>query len=344
MRRRYFTAMMALSIVLTTTMMMGCSNKSNNEESSSNANVTNSSAETASEATNGSETNAESYEGKTIAYVPKQLGNPYFGAIKDAIDQEATANGFTFVCNAPDSSTDVDKQISICDAYISDGVDVLILTANDSSALKDVTDRAMAANIAVFTVDSGVDGDNYISYIGTNNYDGGCLAAKWFGENVKGQVAVIDGAGGNKATTDRFNGFMDTIKNYPNIEVVTSDYGNGDMATSMTVAENFLTAYKDLSAIFCCDDIMAQGAGQAVEAAGKGDDVIICGFDGSPEGAQAIIDGTMDASIAQTPAKMGKLAVDYAIDHLNGKEVEHTIYTECEIVTKDNASSYLNWH
>ena len=283
-------------------------------------------------------------EGKTIAYVPKQLGNPYFGAIKDAIEAAATDAGFEFECSAPDSSTDVDKQVSICDAYITEGVDVLVLTANDATALKAVTDAAMEKGIAVFCVDSGVDGDNFISYIGTNNYDGGCLAAKWFGENVKGQVAVIDGAGGNQATTDRFNGFMDTIKDYPDIEVVTSDYGNGDMATSMGVAENFITAYKDLAAIFCCDDIMAQGAGQAVQAAGKGDQIIICGFDGSPEGAQAILDGVMNASIAQTPAKMGTMSVEYAIKYLAGEEVEPIIYTECEIVDEENAESYLEWH
>ena len=137
---------------------------------------------------------------------------------------------------------------------------------------------------------------------------------------------------------------MEEIVNYPNVEVVTADYGNGDMGTSMTVAENFLTAYPDLVGIFCCDDQMAQGAGQAVAARGLNDKIIVAGFDGSPEGAQAILDGVMDMTVAQQPRLMGTTAVDYIIKHMNGESVEPIIYTDCEIVTAENAQDFLEWH
>ena len=68
---------------------------------------------------------------------------------------------------------------------------------------------------------------------------------------MKGKVAIIDGAAGNAATTARYMGFMDAIVDYPHIEVVTADYGNGDMGTAMIVAENFLTAYPDLVRNLC---------------------------------------------------------------------------------------------
>lgn len=183
--------------------------------------------------------------GKTIAFVPKQLGNPYFVAVKDAVEEASLANGFEFKANAPpDSSIEVDKQIGIVEAFIAQGVDFLVLIPpNDATALVNVINDAAKQDIGVFLVDSGADESDYVSYIGTDNYAGGVLAAEWFGgENVTGQVAIIDGAAGNAATTARFNGFMDTIGDYPEIEVVTADYGNGDMGTSMTVAENFLTA------------------------------------------------------------------------------------------------------
>lgn len=281
-------------------------------------------------------------EGKTIAFVPKQLGNPYFVAVKEAVEEAAAANGFTFKCNAPDSSIEVDKQVSICEAFVSEGVDVLIVIPCDATAIVDVINRAAEKGIAVFLVDSGADESNYLSYIGTDNYAGGQVAAEWFKQNIKGQVAVIDGAAGNDATTQRYKGFTDSLKDFADIEIVAVDYGNGDMATSMSVCENYLAAYPELSAIFCCDDIMAQGAGQAVLASGK--DITICGFDGSPEGAQAIIDGTMDVTIAQTPKIMGQKAVEYAIQYLKGEAVDPIIYTACEVVTAENASDYLNWH
>lgn len=281
-------------------------------------------------------------EGKTIAFVPKQLGNPYFVAVRDAIEEKATEQGFKFECNAPDSSIEVDKQVSICEAFVNQGVDVLVIIPNDATAIVDVINSAADKGIAVFLVDSGADESNYVSYIGTDNYAGGVLAAKWFEENITGKVAVIDGAAGNAATTARRNGFMDTLENSETIEIVSSDYGNGDMATAMSVAENYLTAYPDLRAIFCCDDPMGQGAGQAVIASGK--DVFVCGFDGSPDGAQAIIDGVMDMTVAQTPKVMGELAVKYAIDYLNGETVDSVIYTDCEIVLSDNAQDFLHWH
>ena len=280
--------------------------------------------------------------GKTIAFVPKQLGNPYFVAVRDAVEEAAVANGFEFKCNAPDSSIEVDKQISICEAFIAEGVDVLLVIPNDATAIVDVINSASEKGIAVLLVDSGADESNYISYIGTDNYAGGGVAAEWFKENVSGKVAIIDGAAGNAATTARYKGFVDGLEGFDGIEILTSDYGNGDMGTSMTVAENFLTTYPDLAAIFCCDDQMAQGAGQAVAATDR--DVIVCGFDGSPEGAQAILDGVMDATIAQTPRIMGTTAVEYAIKYLNGEEVDQIIYTDCQVVSADNASDYLEWH
>lgn len=282
--------------------------------------------------------------GKTIAFVPKQLGNPYFVAVKDAVEEAALANGFKFRSNAPDSSIEVDKQIGIVEAFIAQGVDYLVLIPNDATAIVDVINSAAKQKIPVFLVDSGADESDYVAYIGTDNYAGGVLAADWFGENLSGEVAIIDGAAGNAATTARFKGFVDTIAKYPHIKVVTADYGNGDMGTSMAVAENFLTAYPNLAAIFACDDQMAQGAGQAVNARGKSNSIFVCGFDGSPNGAQAILDGIMDASVAQQPRLMGKTAVEYIVKLIRGESIEPIIYTDCEMVVASNAKNFLEWH
>lgn len=280
---------------------------------------------------------------KTIAFVPKQLGNPFFVAIKDAMEEEAGKEGYIFKTNAPDASTEVDKQINIAEAFIEEGVDALVLGPTDATALVDVINSAAAKDIAVFLVDSGADESDYVSYIGTDNYEGGILAAEWMGENVKGQVAIIDGFAGNEATTQRYKGFMDAIEEYPDIEVVTSDYGNGDLSMGMSVAENFLVAYPDLAGIFAVDDMMAIGAGQAVEAAGKKDSVKILGFDGQPDAAEKILEGTLDATIAQKPATMGRITVEFITAFLNGEKVDSFISTGCDIVDIDNAELYKEW-
>lgn len=282
---------------------------------------------------------------KVIAFVPKTLNNPFFVAIKDNVEAACAENGWTVKVNAADAETEVDKQISILEAYIEEGVDAIITGPSSKTALVDVINKADEKGIPVFLVDSGAEECAYQAYVGTDNYVGGQQGAKWIAENVKeGQVAVLDGFSGNDATTQRQKGFMDEIAKYPDIEVVASEYGNCEISKGMEVTENFLTAYPDLKGIFTVNDMMAIGAGQAVEAAGKRDQIQICGFDGQPDAAQKIIDGTIDATIAQKPATMGKMIVQSVKDYFDGKEIERSVDTGCDIVNTSNAEEYLEWH
>lgn len=280
-----------------------------------------------------------------IAVVPKTLNNPFFVAIVDNIKATAAEKGWEVKVNAADAETEVDKQISILEAFIEEGVDAIITGPSSKTALVDVINKADAKGIPVFLVDSGADESAYKAYVGTDNYIGGQQGAKWIAEHVKsGEVAILDGFSGNDATTQRQKGFMDEIANYPDIQVVASEYGNCEISKGMEVTENFLVAYPNLKGIFTVNDMMAIGAGQAVEAAGKRADILICGFDGQPDAAQKILDGTMDATIAQKPATMGKMIVQSVADYFDGKEIERIVDTGCDVVNKDNASDYLVWH
>ena len=184
-----------------------------------------------------------------------------------------------------------------------------------------------------------------MTFFGTDNYAGGQLAGEWVGENVdSGKCVILDGNSGNDATTKRVKGFSEVITDkYPKIEIVASDYANCEISKAMEVTENFLAAYPDLKVIFCANDNMAIGAGQAVAAAGLRDQIKICGFDGQPDAAQAIIDGEIDATIAQKPATMGKMVVDAIEKYEAGETVDKEVDTGCDVVTKDNAKTYLNW-
>lgn len=287
---------------------------------------------------------AASAEAQTVAFVPKTLNNPFFVAIQDSLQAGCDERGWTLKCNAADAETEVDKQVSIVEAFIQEGVDILILIPSDSTALKDVIDNAADQGIPTFLIDTECADSQYVSFAGTNNYEGGCTGAKWIGETVgSGDVAILDGYSGNDATTKRQQGFMDTIKDYPDINVVDSQYANCEIAMGMSVTENYITAYPDLKAIFAVNDMMAIGAGQAVAAAGKRDQIIICGFDGQPDAAQAIIDGEIDATIAQKPATMGTLTLGQIDAYLAGEDFEKDIDTGCDVVTPDNAETYLEW-
>lgn len=331
------TAMMTLS------MLAGCGGTSGNSESASSKSQSTATSSSKTEDSSATDESSKS-EDLTVAFVPKTLNNPFFVAIKDAIQAGCDANGWTLKCNAADAETEVDKQVSIVEAFIQEGVDVIILGPSDKTSLIDTINSAAKNNIPVFLVDSGSDEADFVSFVGTDNYEGGKEGAKWIGETVKsGQVAILDGYAGNDATTQRYQGFMEEIANYPDIEVVDSQYGNCEIAQGMSVTENFLTAYPDLSAIFAVNDMMAIGAGQAVQAANKRAQITVCGFDGQPDAAQAIIDGTIDATIAQKPATMGTTIIEQIEAYFAGEDVPEVTDTGCDVVTPDNAKTYLEW-
>ena len=110
----------------------------------------------------------------------------------------------------------------------------------------------------------------------------------------------------------------------------------------MGIAENLLTAYPNLKCIYVTNDTGALGAAAAVKAAGR--DVMVIGFDGSPDGAQSIVNGEMTATVAQTPGVMAKEGVTALVELITAGTAPEDMYTACAMVTSDNAEEYLNWH
>jgi ribose transport system substrate-binding protein len=286
-----------------------------------------------------------SFAGKKIAFAPKTLNNPYFVAMADAIKAEAAKYGMTVVSAAPPAETDVDQQVAILENYIQLKVDAIITVPCDKTAPVEVINRADAAGIPVFIIDSGINPCNYKSFVGTNNYEGGKLAAKWVGKNiVRGDVAILDGYSGNDATTLRFKGFKDEIKKYPKIKVVNSAYANCERAQGMTQTENFMTADPKLKCVFAVNDMMALGAVEAVKAARKQKKIKVIGFDGQPEAANSIKNGGLTATIAQFPKTMGIKTVEALVKCWNGEKVEKVIDTGCKVVDKTNCTQFLQYN
>ena len=283
--------------------------------------------------------------GKTIAVVPKSLANPFFVAMSDSVKDAAAKYGINAQIQAPSESTDVDKQISILETFITQGVDAIVCGPCSSTAIVDVIIEADKKGIPFFLIDSGADESPYVSYVATNNFEGGRMAARWMAENVKeGDVAILDGFAGNDACTQRQKGFMEEIANYPKIKVVASEYGNAEVAKAMEVMENFLTAYPNLKGVFAVTDNMAIGAGSAVGAAGKRSQVKILGFDGQPNAAEMIMAGSIDATLAQKPMYMGVLTVEQIVKHFKGEKFPRFTDTGCDVVDITNAKEYLDWH
>ncbi len=283
----------------------------------------------------------------TFALLPKTLTNPYFVAMQEFAQKACDKYGIKLECVAPPDETKVEEQIGMFETMLEKKVDAILVVPCGTTEIVASIEKANAAKIPVLCLDTNASGGDVLSFIGTNNYAGGKLAGDWVGKTIgTGKISIITGTPGNKTHEDRVNGFLEGIKAYPGL-VVAGDVvpAYSDRAQGMSQAENLLTANPDLTVLYCTNDEMAMGAGEAVKARGLSDKITVIGFDGAPSAAQGILDGIVDASVAQAPGKMAEMGVEAAYAYIkNGTAPEKEVDTGCVMVTKDNASDYLTWH
>lgn len=211
----------------------------------------------------------------------------------------------------------------------------------DSDAIVPAIEAANNANIPVILMDRGASGGEVLTTVASDNVEAGKMAAEFIakeaGKNAK--TLQLSGTPGASSTIDRGKGFDNAAKD--TLDVLSSQSANFDRATALNTTQNMLQANKDVQAIFAQNDEMALGAAQAVKAAGLSG-VIIVGIDGQPDAQEAIKEGTLTATVAQQPAKMGEIALQAAIDHFEGKDVEKTTVSPIFLVTKENVGEH-NW-
>lgn len=235
--------------------------------------------------------------------------------------------------------TDYSRQLQIVDSMIARKVDGLAVAASDRNALNASLDRAAAAGIPVTIFDSGVDSSNYMTFVATNNYEAGRMAARKTAELVggKGDIAVILHAPGSYSTMERERGFEDAIaKEFPNIHVVARQFGMSDRAKAMAAAENILTAHPGLAGLFASSEPSAVGTALAIKARGLAGKIRFVGFDASEGMVEDLKAGVIDALVAQDPFKIGFEAVKTLVDRLHGHTPPRNIDLHARVITRED--------
>ena len=138
---------------------------------------------------------------------------------------------------------------------------------------------------------------------------------------------------------DRFKGSHDTLTAC-GMNIVAEQTAEWDTAKGMSVTENIITAHPNLKALFASNDNMAMGAIEALKSAKMLDKVMVVGFDGNPEAAEAILRGDMAVSVAQRPTNMGIIGVESVNKLVKGETIPEVVDTGAELVTKENAEQY----
>jgi ribose transport system substrate-binding protein len=283
-----------------------------------------------------------------IAFVMKTANNPFFIEMQKGAEEEAKKLGVNLIVQAAEREVDVEKQMQIVENLIQTKIAALCVTPSGSREIVPAINKANSANIPVVIVDTRVDAKTLsdakgkiAAFIGSDNYEGGKLAGERIAKQLggKGKVAVLEGIPGHETGDSRLKGFRDALKTNPGIEIVASQTANWERDQGFTVFQNILQSHPDVQAVFACSDLMALGALEAIAAAKKTGQIIVIGFDASDEARKAVLNGTMDATVAQSPATMGAMAVENAYHLIKGEPVKEEMVVPIKLITKENAAA-----
>ncbi len=262
------------------------------------------------------------------------LTNPFFKLIANIMQEEARRYGYEVV--ALSAELDPAKQNNQLADFAAQRYDAIFLNPVDSRSAGEGVKKAHAAGVPVFTFDVEVTDEEarelVVSHIGSDNYQGGRLAAESM-HNVtggRGKIALITFPEVTSCIFRR-DGFLDCLREqHSNLELVTELNGKGNRNDAYAVATDLLQAHPDLVGIFAINDPSALGAYAAVAKAGQQDQITIIGFDASPAGKQAVFEQKIYDTPQQFPRKMAVGTVAAFVQYLEGADVPRVTFIPCE--------------
>lgn len=243
------------------------------------------------------------------------------------------------------SANDNDRlQKQQIEQFIKEGVNLLIVSPNQIHTISSVIDKAYDAGIPVILFDRKTDSRKYTAFIGADNYEAGHEIGYFIGQQLegKGNIAEICGLQASSPAIERNRGFMDALKNYPDIKVVARGYGDWIKESGVTAMDSILVQSKEsFQYVFAQNDRMALGALQSIKKH-KVKGIRIVGIDALPVsggGMENVRDGNLEASYIY-PTR-GDSVMQLALNILEKKPYKRDNYLKGALVTKANANVLL---
>jgi erythritol transport system substrate-binding protein len=277
-----------------------------------------------------------------IAIVTPPHDNPFFKAEAEAAAAKAQELGYETLVQTHDD--DAHKQDQIFDMIIAKGAAAIILDNAGVDASIAAIQKAKAAGIPSFLIDREINATGIaVTQIVSNNYQGATLGGQEFvrlmGE--KGNYFELTGRESDSNAPIRSRGFHDVIDKYPDMKMVAQQAANWSQTEAFQKIETMLQANPDVQGVIAGNDTMAMGAAAALKAAGRSD-VIVVGFDGSPDVIESIKAGDIKATVLQPAWRIAEMAVEQAHQYLTtgstGQPEKQSV--DCVLVTTDNAHRF----
>nr|AUN37228.1 ribose ABC transport system periplasmic ribose-binding protein RbsB [uncultured bacterium] len=285
----------------------------------------------------------------TVAVVPKGTTHAFWksihaGAEKAAADYKAQGVDVDLIWKGPLREDDREQQVQVVEGFISQGVNGIVLAPLDRVALVRPIEEAKKAGIPTVVIDSSLDSQQITSFAATDNRKGGSLAADRLGQLLagKGKVIMLRYAEGSASTTDREEGFLETMKaKYPGIELISTDqYAGATLDTAKRASENLLQRLGgEVNGIFTPNESSTGGMLLALQDISKAGKVSFVGFDATPQFVEAMKNGQLQGVVVQSPFAMGELGVKTMVASLMGQPVEKRIDTGVVLITPENMNT-----
>ena len=286
----------------------------------------------------------------TIALVYGIQGDAFYVTMEKGARAKAEELGVELVADGP-SSWDSQIQTPIVDAMIAKGVDALIAVPNDPQAMIAPLQRAFEAGMPVLTTDQYIGDGDYengevtfpLSVIASNNYEGGKIACEALIEAIggEGSIYVLTSTATVPSDTARRDGCVAAIDAVDSVTLAGVDYTESSAPIATNQTQAMLQKEPELSAIFGANLFSAQGASAAVKSAGLDGVIKIASFDAPEQAIDDLRNNVVDMVIAQQPALIGELAVQYAYDALmgNDSDIPASVNTPFVVITRDNVDT-----
>jgi ribose transport system substrate-binding protein len=282
----------------------------------------------------------------TIAVIPKGTTHEFWKSIHAGAakaEQELAAHGtkVRLFWKGPLREDDRDQQIQVVENFTARKVSGIVLAPLDSQALVAPVASALQAGVPTVVIDSDLKSDKQLSFVATDNFKGGQMAGEYLAQQLgsKGNVILLRYQVGSASTEAREAGFLDALKKFPGLKLVSSDqHAGATREMAYQASQNLLNRFgKEVDGIFCPNETATIAMTKALRDLGRaGGNVKLVGFDSGTQSVLDLKNGDVQALVVQDPVKMGYLGVMTLVQHLEGKKVEQRIDTGVSLVTKGN--------
>lgn len=264
----------------------------------------------------------------------------------DSMKSEAAKRGIDL--RFSDAQGKQENQIKAVRSFITQGVDAIVLAPLVETGWDPVLREAKRAKIPVILTDRTIqtaDESLYATFIGSDFYEEGRMAADWLAKHVngKGNIVELQGTPGSAPANERRKAFADAIKKYPGLKIVDSQSGEFERSRGKQVMEAFLKKHgKAINIVYAHNDDMALGAAQAIEEAGlkPGKDITLVSIDAIGEAVKAVAEGRLNCTVECSPL-FGPTVYDTVAKLLAGEKVPKKMFNKDELFDATNAAKAL---